>query len=103
MLSRREHLIGSPEHPISDMGLTAYRSYWKDVLLTELTRRHAPNEPINNKSKTNCLDTNCKFTDLQNATGIHQNDIVSTLQVLHMIRYIKHRHVVYFNPVGDVY
>jgi hypothetical protein len=54
------------------------------------------------------LKVSCTFTlhklhivaDLQNQTGIHQNDIVSTLQVLHMIRYIKHRHVVYFNPVG---
>ena len=35
-MTRREDKVGSPERPLSDLGLISYRSYWREVILTHM-------------------------------------------------------------------
>lgn len=36
LLSKKESKTGSPERPLSDLGLLSYRSYWKNTVFREL-------------------------------------------------------------------
>ncbi|KAM3719443.1 Histone acetyltransferase KAT7 [Dirofilaria immitis] len=72
-LSLRERKIGGPEHPLSDMGLITYRSYWKAVIICYIRKRR----PLNSIS----------IKEMSNETGIHSSDIVSTMLENKMLRY----------------
>ena len=79
LLSKIEEKIGSPERPLSDLGLLSYRSYWKSKLLAYLN------------SYLKCEEISIK--DMSHDTGIHPNDIISTFQYIGLIKYWKGKHV----------
>lgn len=62
-LSRMEHRIGHPEHPLSDLGILAYRGYWRSSLLCYL-RNHRKSDRISIKDI--CLATRIDQTDIVN-------------------------------------
>lgn len=62
--------IGSPEKPLSDLGLVSYRSYWTRVLLNLLKQREG----------------SISIKEMAEETFIKTEDIISTLQHLNMIR-----------------
>ncbi|KAI5744974.1 hypothetical protein M8J76_007123 [Diaphorina citri] len=79
LLTRTEGKIGSPEKPLSDLGLISYRSYWKDVLL----------EYLNNLG-----GKQISIKDMSQEMAINAYDIVSTLQALGMMKYWKGKHII---------
>ncbi|XP_048588637.1 histone acetyltransferase KAT7 isoform X2 [Nematostella vectensis] len=83
LLSKTECKVGSPEKPLSDLGLISYRSYWKNIVLKYL----------------HCYgyDT-ISIKDISQETAIHPNDIVSTLQYLGLLKYWKGKHLVLRSP-----
>lgn len=79
LLTKTECKIGSPEKPLSDLGLISYRSYWKDVLL----------EYLNNLG-----GKQISIKDMSQEMAINAYDIVSTLQALGMMKYWKGKHII---------
>ena len=66
LLTRVEKKTGSPEKPLSDMGLVSYRGYWRLVMCYQL--RNQP-EPLS-------------IQELSERTGMTPDDIVSALEGL---------------------
>eukprot|EP00697_Spironema_sp_BW2_P017521 gnl/Spiro4/9220_TR4855_c0_g1_i1.p1 gnl/Spiro4/9220_TR4855_c0_g1~~gnl/Spiro4/9220_TR4855_c0_g1_i1.p1 ORF type:complete len:405 (+),score=53.16 gnl/Spiro4/9220_TR4855_c0_g1_i1:76-1290(+) len=81
-LSKKENKVGTPEKPLSDLGLLSFRSYWTSVLL-EILRKYRGNLSIK---------------DISSLTAIKTEDIVSTLQSLNLIKYWKGQHVISVSP-----
>jgi len=72
LLSRKEGQAGSPEKPLSDLGLITYRNYWKNVIAEYLY------EHMNDKAVT--------IKAISQATGMDPHDIASTLQSLEVVQ-----------------
>lgn len=66
LLTRVEGKTGSPEKPLSDMGLVSYRNYWRLILSYELLNQ---TEPLS-------------IVDLSERTGMTADDIVAALEGL---------------------
>jgi histone acetyltransferase MYST1 len=82
-LSKRENKIGSPEKPLSDLGLLGYRNYWQSVLL----------RIIKNNPKTNFT-----LRELSVLTSIRHEDLVSTLGSMNMLKCWKGKHSLCITP-----
>ena len=80
-LSKLEKKVGSPEKPLSDLGKVSYRSYWSEVLIQLL---------IENESKS--IWKPLGISELSDMTCIKREDIMSTLQHLGLIKYVKGEH-----------
>lgn len=80
-LSKRQNNVGSPEKPLSDLGLLSYRSYWTEQLMRLLL-----------EAKEN--QTAVSVESLSNATGITRDDVVHTLQALDALKYRRGQYVI---------
>ncbi|KAF2871730.1 histone acetyltransferase ESA1 [Massariosphaeria phaeospora] len=78
LLSKRENKLGSPEKPLSDLGLLGYRAYWQETIVDAL---------MDDRVEAN-------IEDLGAASAMTTNDVLHTLQNLNMLRYSKNQHVI---------
>ncbi|TYG72246.1 hypothetical protein ES288_D04G004900v1 [Gossypium darwinii] len=83
-LSKKEGKVGTPERPLSDLGLLSYRGYWTRVLLDILKKRKG----------------NISIKELSDMTAIKAENILTTLQSLELIQYRKGQHVICARPQG---
>ncbi|XP_018113183.1 histone acetyltransferase KAT5 isoform X4 [Xenopus laevis] len=82
-LSKVEGKTGTPEKPLSDLGLLSYRSYWSQTILEILMEL---------KTETG---ERPQFTinEISEITSIKKEDVISTLQYLNLINYYKGQYI----------
>ncbi|KZZ91247.1 histone acetyltransferase ESA1 [Ascosphaera apis ARSEF 7405] len=71
-LSKREGKLGSPEKPLSDLGLVSYRQYWTETLVELLVE---PGRETISES------------ELASLSAMTEKDVHETLVVLNLLRY----------------
>jgi len=84
-LSKVECKTGSPEKPLSDLGLLSYRSYWSQTIL-EILLDMKPNDA----GERPCITIN----EISEVTSIKKDDVISTLQHLNLINYYKGQYII---------
>jgi histone acetyltransferase HTATIP len=78
-LSKKEGKLGSPEKPLSDLGLLSYRQYWTENLVELLLE-------FNERDERTSIDV------LASTLAMTAQDVESTLQALKMQVYHKGEH-----------
>lgn len=73
LLTRVERKTGSPEKPLSDMGLVSYRNYWRLVLCRYL---------LDHVSEGKTCSTGLSIRRISDETGLTPDDVISALEGL---------------------
>ncbi len=76
LLTRVEEKCGSPEKPLSDMGLVSYRNYWRLVLCKYLIE-HVTEEKAQKRG--------ISIRQISDDTGMTPDDVVSALEALRFL------------------
>lgn len=80
-LSKREHKLGSPEKPLSDLGLLSYRAYWAETIVELLLR----------------TEEDISIEDIAHRTAIVHADVLHTCQALNMLKQYQGKHYLVLN------
>uniref|UniRef100_A0A6A7FR75 histone acetyltransferase n=1 Tax=Hirondellea gigas TaxID=1518452 RepID=A0A6A7FR75_9CRUS len=84
VLSKHEGKTGSPEKPLSDLGLLSYRSYWKHTILDIL---------INAKTQDGQEKPLITINEICDQTKIKKEDVISTLTNLELMNYYRGQYI----------
>ncbi|KAI0429318.1 hypothetical protein F5Y09DRAFT_310498 [Xylaria sp. FL1042] len=76
LLTRVEEKSGSPEKPLSDMGLVSYRNYWRLVICKYLIE-HVPEDKAQKRG--------ISIRQISDDTGMTPDDVVSALEALRFL------------------
>merc|ERR1719394_2378987 len=97
-LSKFEGKTGSPEKPLSDLGLLSYRSYWTHAILQVLlAAKNAANANDDDSSNTKENPPQITINEICERTSIKKEDVQNTLQKINLINYYKGQHILTLN------
>ncbi|KAI1091091.1 hypothetical protein F5B19DRAFT_460275 [Rostrohypoxylon terebratum] len=76
LLTKVEEKTGSPEKPLSDMGLVSYRNYWRLIICKYLID-HTPEDKTQKKGMS--------IRQISDDTGMTPDDVISALEALRFL------------------
>ncbi|KRX91974.1 Histone acetyltransferase KAT5, partial [Trichinella pseudospiralis] len=82
-LSRIEKKTGTPEKPLSDLGMLSYRSYWDQTIA----------EIVVNLKAENGERPQISVMEICELTGMKKEDVIGTLQYLKAMRFYNGQHI----------
>lgn len=88
-LSKYEGKTGTPEKPLSDLGLLSYRSFWAQAILEQLINQ--------NQSAVEGARPSTTINDICEQTAIKKDDVIYTLKRLNLVTYCRGQHIVCIN------
>lgn len=83
LLTRSEFKYGTPEKPLSDLGLVSYRNYWKITIASKLKLLH--DKYILNSKRENTERFSISIECLSKLTGMTPSDVVVGLEQLNAL------------------
>ncbi|KAM7539904.1 hypothetical protein Aperf_G00000047207 [Anoplocephala perfoliata] len=87
-LSKIEGKLGSPEKPLSDLGLLSYRSYWSMAIMEIL---------LAVKAQEPGQEPGISLNELIERTNMKKDDVVATLSYLNVLYYVKGQYVIFLS------
>ena len=93
VLSKFEGKTGTPEKPLSDLGLLSYRSYWTHAILDVLLDHQAAKKGASDETSPPQITIN----EICEQTAVKKEDVISTLQTLNLINYYRGQYVLTLN------
>lgn len=86
-LSKIEGKVGTPEKPLSDLGLLSYRSYWNNTILDIILSLQTAKVESGDRASTT-------INEICEKTCIKKEDVISTLQHRNLINYYKGQYII---------
>ena len=76
LLSKKEKKLGTPEKPLSELGLVSYKKYWCRRIMEEIAQLYM------SRGNTSSVSINT----IASQTGMNPEDVVVTLEWLNMLK-----------------
>ncbi|KAK1233168.1 Histone acetyltransferase [Marasmius sp. AFHP31] len=80
-LSKKEGKLGSPEKPLSDLGLLGYRAYWSEIIVELLLQSEGE----------------ISVDEIAQKTSITHGDVMNTCSTLQLFKHYKGQHLIVLN------
>ncbi|KAF9263305.1 hypothetical protein L218DRAFT_959324 [Marasmius fiardii PR-910] len=80
-LSKKEGKLGSPEKPLSDLGLLSYRAYWSEIIVELLLESEGE----------------ISIDEIAQKTSITHSDVMNTCSTLQLFKHYKGQHLIVLN------